>query len=391
VQKIILFLLIKLYIFRTKFITKRKPKEDNSVLFLAAFFNENAGFHWRVEQWMHVLKEDNIKVEALSAISHEEFQHYQNTNSTLFHIKYLKRRFKHVLKARDFGTVIVRRELLLYNDYGNLFLEKLLLRIHNNVILDFDDDIAYAKKEPRKINSLYGKLLEESGEKFTKSLSLYDRFIVPSEYLSNFILTKNNKIDVKSICILPTCVNYNLYQPKQYDIQNELVFGWIGGNHNQKLIDIVIPSLNEVSKSVPLKLVVISGEKYQNENASFEIVNQKWSLEKEVDLLLQIDIGLMPLFNTNEDKGKAGFKLIQYMGLGIVSIASDITINNEIILNEDFGFKVSSPDEWTTTILKAIDNKNKFSFIGSNARASVTEKYSFIGNKSKFINFLTNH
>ena len=37
----------------------------------------------------------------------------------------------------------------------------------------------------------------------------------------------------------------------------------------------------------------------------------------------------MPLENTYIGKGKCGFKLIQYMGLGIVSVASAITSNKE--------------------------------------------------------------
>ncbi|MCB1023434.1 MAG: hypothetical protein KDB79_03535, partial [Acidobacteria bacterium] len=103
---------------------------------------------------------------------------YHDTEDVRFYLIPLFRRIWQVWSSRDYNTVIVRRELLQYNDYGNLFLERLLLKIHPNVILDFDDDISAAKKEPRKITSLFGRLMLENGSKFTDSLKLYKKFIV---------------------------------------------------------------------------------------------------------------------------------------------------------------------------------------------------------------------
>lgn len=389
-QKILLILILQIYRARSKFVRYKKKRSPKSVLFLPAFFKENAGYHWRVEKWAEILAKEGFEVNILSAVNEQEFNNYLQTNSPTFHIKYLIRRFRHVLKSREYETVIVRRELLLYNDYGNLFLEKLLLRIHPNVILDFDDDIAFAKKEPRHVNSLYGKLAGENGNKFTNSLSIYNRFIVPSAYLSNYILERNSFLDKNTICIIPTCIDYDQFPIKKYSKKEQIVFGWIGGNHNQKLIDIVIPALNEISKIHNIKLFVISGSPYTHPKAEFDIENKKWSLENEVEDLRRIDIGLMPLNNTNEDKGKAGFKLIQYMGLGIVSIASDVTINSEIIPNEDFGFKVSHDEEWTDKMKLVIEQNDVFSTIGSNARKQVIEHYSFTGNKDKFVQFIRN-
>ena len=49
--------------------------------------------------------------------------------------------------------VIVRREILLYNDYGNLFFEKWMRKVHKNLLLDVDDD-----DKPDK-NKLLGRCL----------------------------------------------------------------------------------------------------------------------------------------------------------------------------------------------------------------------------------------
>ena len=60
----------------------------------------------------------------------------QFRNMPMLLVRAMRRRFRQCLYARQLSVVIVRRELLQFNDYGNLFMEKFLLQIHPNVILD---------------------------------------------------------------------------------------------------------------------------------------------------------------------------------------------------------------------------------------------------------------
>ena len=92
----------------------------------------------------------------------------------LFYAAYLLKRFPQCLTAPLYNCVVVRRELLQFNDYGDLFLERLLLALNRNVVLDFDDDIGAAKREPRPL-STFGRLLRENPTKFGDSLRLYPR------------------------------------------------------------------------------------------------------------------------------------------------------------------------------------------------------------------------
>ncbi|MBK7956960.1 MAG: hypothetical protein IPK03_01900 [Bacteroidetes bacterium] len=96
------------------------------------------------------------------------------------------------------------------------------------------------------------------------------------------------------------------------------------------MLKTLVPILNKVSKKFPIKLIVISGKEV-TDPVDFEIENIPWSLNTEIDEMYKIDVGLMPIENDEVSKGKCGFKLIQYMGFGIVSIASGVTVNNEIV------------------------------------------------------------
>lgn len=369
---------------------KRIQKTPNSILFLENFPIENSGYQYRAKKWANLLNNKGINCEVLTILeSKTEFDNaLKNEPFSKFMLQAIKIRYQQCLYAKKFETVIVRRELLFQNDYGNLFMEKFLLKIHPNVILDFDDDISAAKNQPKKITNFYGKLLLEDGDKFNNTLKLYNRFIVASNYLKQKVLAENPNILEENILVIPTCVDYNQYQIKKYPQKIEqIVFGWIGGDHNYFLLDSLLPVLNKLAKDYDFKLIVIGGKKYEP-NVNFEIEFITWTLATEVENLYKIDIGLMPLNDDARSRGKGGFKLIQYMGLGIVSVANAVTINKEIVDDKVNSFLVYSDEEWEEVFKEIFANNVDLQKMGGKAYEKVKNEYSFSGNKERYINFI---
>ena len=370
-----------------------RKQHKNSILFLENFPVENAGYQYRAAKWAELFKNDGYKAEVVTILeSKQRFENLlQKKTIEKFLIISIIKRFKHCIYSLKFQIVIVRRELLLFNDYGNLFMEKLLTAIHPNVILDFDDNIAASKKESRII-SRFGKLMKENPAKFTETLKMYKNFIVGSKYLKDMVLSINKNITENNVCIIPSCVDYNKYEPKQYDtekLKKEIVFGWIGGNHNLHNIDILIEPLNKIATNGNIKLIVVSGKDYINKDAKFTVENQRWTLDAEVEQIKQFDIGLMPFYDNLAGRGKCGFKLIQYMGLGVVGIATNITINSEIIKNEEIGFLVDpNNSNWEITLYTVIGQIEQFPDIGKNACNTIFKNYTFKSNKTLYLNFI---
>jgi glycosyltransferase involved in cell wall biosynthesis len=357
-------------------------------LYLAAFFPGNAGYHWRVQKWMDELNNAEKKVTVSFPLAEQEFKFLVANDHQKFLIKTLKRRFWQVVHSGCFETVIVRRELLVFNDYGNLFLEKLLLKIHPNAILDFDDDLSAAKKQPKEITNLYGKLLREHGDKFNESLQRYKWFIVASEFLKNRVLEQNKKISEDAICVIPTCVDYDQYEAKQYpEKSSQLTIGWIGGDYNYPLLEPVFKVLDELANQFDFSFLVIGGSPIQRQT-KFPLMFTPWSLKTEIIDLKKIDIGVMPLLDDDESRGKGGFKLLQYMGLGIVSIASPITINKDIVLHSENSFLANSREEWKEIFESMLKNEVDFVKIGIKARQRILSNFTFKSNNSKYIQFL---
>ena len=367
------FVLRKLY--------KTRQKKTKKTAYFPCFFEGNAGFHWRVKKWSEILNENEIKFEIFFALSQQDWIQIKSGNH-LTSLKIIIRRFCQIIKTKNFSTVIIRREILPFNDYGNLFLEKLLIHFHPNAILDIDDDLAAAKNQPKTITNWYARLCFENGDKFNESLKIYSNFFVASLYLKN----KVKKINAKSqkITIIPTCIDYNEFEFKK--IENSTpVIGWIGGDHNYPQLDRLLPILNDISEQHLFKLVVIGGNEYKRKNINFELDFKKWSLKNEKENINGFDIGIMPLDNSEESKGKGGFKLIQYLGMGVAPVASNITINKDILINEKYGFLADDDDEWRRYLIKLLINKSLRKSISEKGKIRAAEYYSFDANKIKYL------
>jgi glycosyltransferase involved in cell wall biosynthesis len=190
------------------------------------------------------------------------------------------------------------------------------------------------------------------------------------------------------VLVVPTCVDYDRFPAKEFQDSDPLVFGWIGGNHNLYQLQSIIPSLNTLSKDYKFNLRVIAGVSEFPFQATFPVHFIPFNLETEVEELKKIDVGLMPLEDSVTTRGKCGFKLIQYMGLGIPGIASAITVNKEIINDRENGWLVHSISDWEQTFKEIFENRSIIPTLGKHARDTITKKYSFQAHFKAYQDFL---
>jgi glycosyltransferase involved in cell wall biosynthesis len=357
---------------------KANPKKD--ILYLEVFTRDGAGYNYRVQKWIDLMDGKSTHCFFLVENSKVFFEKIKPENLQRFLIDSMKMRIKHIIESRNYKNVVVRRRILLYNNYGNLFFEKLLRAAHPNIILDFDDDIAPIVDHKK---SSFQKIMLDRPLAFNESFKFYNSFIVGSNYLKGLIITRYSKVIASNIHVIPTCVDYNKYEKKTYfsnPFEPVFKFGWIGGNHNLYLLNPVIEALNKISNKFNFELIIISGVNHYNFKSNFPINYIKYDLTTEINDLYKIDIGLMPLENDDISKGKCGFKLIQYMGLGIPGIASAITVNTEIVQDGINGWLVYSIEDWENVLQKALNNLNSLAVMGVNARNTIENNYSFISN-----------
>src|SRR5690606_2440058 len=189
-------------------------KKVKKVLYLAAFFPGNAGYHYRLQLWKEQLEIKGLTVKVKGIFRSQ--QHFDRllARRNRFLIRSMWKRYWQLLGSFGCDRVIVRRSLLLYNEYGNLFFEKLLLTLHPAAILDFDDNME--RSDANAHPGWYGILTMEKKDKFRRSLRLYKKFIVGSPVLKALVLNHHSQTSPSYILVVPTCVDYAKLPGKSY-------------------------------------------------------------------------------------------------------------------------------------------------------------------------------
>lgn len=257
---------------------------------------------------------------------------------------------------------------LLFKKWDIIFIQKifipnwLLKKINKNgipIIYDFDDAI-YIEQKGQKSNEL----------RTSQMLKAASKVIISTHDLLPFC-EKNNTKPI----IITSAVDTERIKPIKKIYDEKITIGWIGSHSTTDFLkDINVP-LKNISENYKVRILVV-GAMPGFQLKKLKIASKKWSLEKEADLINEMDIGIMPLPDTDYAKAKGGYKLYLYMSAGIPIIASPIGINSDIIKHGINGFLANSNEEWIKYLTKLIDNKQLREKMGESGREIIEENYS---------------
>lgn len=102
-----------------------------------------------------------------------------------------------------------------------------------------------------------------------------------------------------------------------------------------------------------------------------------------------MDIGIMPLEDGPWERGKCGYKLIQYMACGVPVVASPVGVNISIVKNSMCGLLANTTIDWTNALKDLIEDKKKREQFGVNGRKAVENIYSTNAQQDKLFNTLS--
>jgi glycosyltransferase involved in cell wall biosynthesis len=252
---------------------------------------------------------------------------------------------------KKYDHVVIEAELFPHFGFAldNFFLKKM-----KSFSLDFDDNIAanyVGTKNQDKIQKLM--------------------------LLANFVTVGNNwyKEEFKgNLIYLPTVIdldNYPLFNT--YPMQPSIV--WIGSPSTQKYLLLLEDAFIKVNRISPFTLKIIGGD-VQFSNKEIKVEYIAWSAETENEELSKANLGIMPLHDSYWEKGKCGFKLIQYMASGIPVVSSNLPANKEIIEEGINGFVVNSENEWIDKLMFLLNSSNAKE-LGLSGRKRIETNYSY--------------
>lgn len=283
------------------------------------------------------------------------------------------RLFTVLFSAYQFDYIFIHREA---SPLGPPIFEWFLAKVlRKKIIFDFDDAIWIPNTtQENKIASWFKAFWK------VKLICKWSYKVVGgNQYLCDFAKQVNNHV-----VLIPTCVDVvNGHNKEKIHQNNKVVIGWTGSHSTLFYLDKVLPVLQELSEDYDFELVVIANKNPQLNIKNFKFI--KWCEATEIDDLLQFDIGIMPLEKDKWSEGKCGFKLIQYMSLGIPSIASPVGVNTKIVSDGVNGFLAHSSSDWKRYLVDLLSDFELRKNMGAQGRSIIVAHYSVQANSSKFI------
>ena len=170
-----------------------------------------------------------------------------------------------------------------------------------------------------------------------------------------------------------------------YKNDHQIIIGWSGSHSTSKYLYLLENVFQELAKKYNYKLIVIGDSNFDIKGVDVESYN--WSEEIEVATLQKFDIGVYPLPDEEWVYGKSGLKAIQYMALGIPTIATAIGANYRIINDGINGYLVSTNNFklWKKRLEQLITSENLRERLGKEGRKTIEEHYSIEANKDKYL------
>ena len=246
-----------------------------------------------------------------------------------------------------------------------------LLSKSNQILLfDFDDAI-FLNLDPHSLDL------------FNNTLKICKGVILENDYNAKYVHKFNT-----NILKITGPIECNYYFPSLSKNNGNVVLGWIGSPSTEKYLNSIMPVIRTLLNEYENLRCLFVGLKSSNVYEHKRIHIYPWNLGNELELLSEMDIGIMPLYNTDWERGKGGYKALVYMSMKIPPVVTPVEILKEIVIDSLNGFHAVNEQQWYDRLKTLIDSPEKRSIMGGNARDTVIKKYSYESSVPPLIGFI---
>jgi len=215
-----------------------------------------------------------------------------------------------------------------------------------------------------------------------KMMEASSAVVVGSHKLKEFAQNYN-----KNVYIMPSSINLNYYKPSRTKNSNYITLGWIGNGIGYKNdLQMLIEPLRKLGQEYNIRLIIVGalGQKEIHEefrtlrSVEAEIIDSiEWAdPAASPSAISNFDIGLYPLFNSEYNQYKCGYKALEYMAMRIPVVASPVGENSFIIEHGKEGFLVSNKNGWEEALSCLIKNEKLRKEMGELGRRKIEKSYS---------------
>lgn len=340
------------------------------ILFLPRYSHDGPSSRYRMYQYFKFFREADIEVEVSSLMEENYVQHFNKSKVKILAL-YIQRIFI-FLKSRRFDLLYIEKELF---PFLPPFFERLLILLKVKYIVDYDDAIFH--NYDLNTNKFIRFLLKN---KIPSVIANSEYAITGSPYLTQYAQKFS-----QNVVEIPTSIDIDKYNLPKLNSNSQFVIGWIGSKTTSFHIVHIADALRQFSKKYDCVIRLIGFDKCQlQELQDMPIEVIQWSEGIEVEVLNTFSVGIMPLIDAPFERGKCGFKLIQYMACSIPTISTPLEANVKIN-RDNHNLFATTIDEWVSALSEMYHNREKYAEIGRKNRDIVERYYTVQVNKDKYI------
>lgn len=348
------------------------------LLCLTRYDVAGASSRYRTYQYLPLLRAAGIEVDEAPLLDHRYIARlYGRTRQDPIQLfRASLRRAALLLRARSYDLLWLEKELF---PFAPAVVERLLRIAGVPVVVDYDDALFH--RYDRHRSAVVRLALGRKIDSVMRSASM----VVAG---NNYLADRAQRAGASRVEVLPTVIDLDKYPTRTGKRGNHpLTVGWIGSPSTQRYLHAIARPLALFCAQRGARAVAIGAHPdFKLPGVKLEVV--PWTPSSEIPSLHQLDVGLMPLPDEPFERGKCGFKLVQYMGCGLPVIASPVGINNEIVSVGETGFLANSDDDWLQA-LQTLDTSGRLrERMGRNGRARAELRYSLQSAAPRLLNIL---
>ena len=335
-----------------------------------ALYDTAPGQRFRIEQWARYLAHSGMQ---FTFSSFEDRSLHDRLYTTGRHarkaigvLRGVWRRFAILRQLHRYDAVFVHREA---TAIGPAIIERLIARRGVPLVYDFDDPVWIPYRSPS--NAMWSRL--KCPAKTATICSLASVVIVGNRLLASYA-----KRFARNVHVVPSTIDLEQYparRPARAD--GVATLGWTGSHSTLPFLSGVEGVLRAVAAVRPFRLAVISNrESCALDGLGDRVVARQWRAESEARDLADVDIGLAPFPSSGWTPWRCHGKILQYMAVGAVPVASPVGIVPDYIEDGKSGFLPASEQEWIARVCLLIDNPELRRDMGRAARETIESRYS---------------
>lgn len=279
------------------------------------------------------------------------------------------RRLRDVARVHRYHLVYV---FMYVTPVGTTFFERLVRAFAAKLIYDVEDNVMthggrVGSGHPNPLLRLlrgggkYRFLVREADHVVTSSPTLNDRC---------------KAINRQATCTyISASIDAERFKPAdRYENDGIVTIGWTGTFSSRPYLDLLRGVLQKLALERRFRLRVIGNFEYELPGVCVDLI--RWTAEREVEDLQEIDIGLYPLPVDDWVSGKSGLKAIQYMMMALPCVATNVGTTPHIIRHGENGLLVRTDNEWLNALKCLLDDPDLRRRLGKAARRDAVAKYS---------------